>query len=67
MTITSPSKATVTYDILLSGTPVLTNQKGAAVHQDGIWKVSVTSFCGLLTLEARGTTSSLPAGCKSAG
>jgi hypothetical protein len=64
--VTSSFQAAVTYDILLSGTPVLINQKGTAVYQDGTWKVGDASFCGLLTLEAGGKTSSLPAACKSA-
>jgi hypothetical protein len=64
--ITSPTMATVTYDILVSGTPQLKNQTGVAVNQNGTWKVGVTSFCGLLTLENAGKTSGLPAACKSA-
>ncbi len=63
VTINSPSQATVKYDILLSGTPALSNQTGTAVYQDGTWKVGVTSFCGLLTLENGGKTSGLPAAC----
>jgi hypothetical protein len=66
VTVITSSEAQVTYDILLSGTPVLSNQKGIAVFQDGTWKVGVASFCGLLTLESGGKTSSLPAACKSA-
>lgn len=63
VTINSPSQATVKYDILLNGTPALSNQTGTAVYQDGTWKVGVTSFCGLLTLENGGKTSGLPAAC----
>jgi hypothetical protein len=66
VTLVSSSQAAVSYDILLSGTPVLSNQKSTAVYQDGTWKVGDASFCGLLTLEAGGKTSSLPAVCKSA-
>src|SRR5262245_58445194 len=51
VTVTSPTQATVTYDILLNGTPALTKQTGTAVLDNGTWKVGVTSFCGLLTLE----------------
>lgn len=47
----SGSTATVTWDLLLSGSPVLTNQKGTAVLEGGTWKVSKTSFCGLLKLQ----------------
>ncbi len=63
VTVNSPTQATVKYDILLSGTPALSNQTGTAVYQDGTWKVGVTSFCGLLTLENGGKTSGLPAAC----
>jgi hypothetical protein len=66
VTVNSPTQATVTYDILVSGTPELKNQTGVAVYQDGTWKVGVASFCGLLTLENAGKTSGLPAACKSA-
>jgi hypothetical protein len=65
VTLITTSEAQVTYDILVSGTPELKNQNGTAVLQDGIWKVGVASFCGLLTLENGGSTSSLPAACKS--
>jgi hypothetical protein len=66
VTVITTTEAAVTYDILLSGTPVLTKQSGTAVFVDGTWKVGVASFCGLLTLEAGGKTSSLPPACKSA-
>ena len=54
VTITSPTGATVDYTILVSGSPVLKGQKGTAVYQDGTWKVSKTSFCGLAALENGG-------------
>ena len=60
VTITSPTQATVHYTILLSGSPVLTGQKGVAVYQDGGWKVSATSFCSLAALESGGKA---PAAC----
>lgn len=63
VTVNSPSQATVKYDILLNGTPALSNQTGTAVYEDGTWKVGVTSFCGLLTLENGGKTSGLPTAC----
>jgi hypothetical protein len=66
VTVNSPTMATVTYDILISGTPTLKNQTGVAVFQNGTWKVGVTSFCGLLTLENAGKTAGLPPACKSA-
>ncbi len=66
VTVNSPTQATVDYEILVSGTPELKNQTGTAVYEDGTWKVGVTSFCGLLTIENAGKTSGLPAACKSA-
>ena len=64
VTVTSPTQATVKYDILLNGTPALTNQTGTAVLENGTWKVGVTSFCGLLTIENSGNTTGLPAACQ---
>ena len=46
--------ANVGYTITLSGTPVLGGQKGTAVYEDGVWKVSTPSFCGLAALENSG-------------
>jgi hypothetical protein len=67
VTVTKPaSEASVVYSILLAGKPALPNQSGTAVYQSGIWKVGVSSFCGLLTLESGGSTASLPAACKTA-
>ena len=53
MTVNSATKATVTYDITLSGATALANQTGTAVYQDGMWKVGDVSFCQLLKLETR--------------
>ncbi len=58
-----PDGATVTYTILLSGKPLAKDVQGNAVYTDGQWKVSVTTFCGLLRL-AYGTNSrSVPTAC----
>jgi hypothetical protein len=65
--VTSATQAKVVYDVLLSGTPALTNQAGTAILQGGTWKVSAASFCALLALQSGGSTKSLPAICKSAG
>jgi hypothetical protein len=65
-TLVSSTEAKVTYSILEGGQAALSNQAGEAVLQDGIWKVGVASFCGLLTLENGGSTSKLPAACKTA-
>lgn len=47
---TSPTEATVTYDVLVAGTPELSDSKGIAVLDDGVWKVSLKSLCGLIEL-----------------
>jgi hypothetical protein len=65
VTVSSPTQATVNYEILIAGTPELKNQTGTAVNENGTWKVGVGSFCGLLVLENAGKTSGLPAACKS--
>ena len=67
VTVTSATQATVIYDIVVAGQSALANQSGTAVLQGGTWKVGLSSFCGLLTLEAGGKTTGLPAQCKSAG
>jgi uncharacterized lipoprotein YbaY len=65
VTVTSASQATVNYSILVAGQTALPNQTGVAVLEDGIWKVGDSSFCGLLAMEAGGSTSGLPAPCVS--
>lgn len=65
VTVTSPTQANVTYNVLLGGKTVLPNSKGTAVLENGTWKVGVQSFCGLLTLENGGSSAGLPAGCAS--
>ena len=64
VTITGPNQAKVTYAILVGGKPALSGQHGVAVYQNGVWKVGVSSFCGLLTLENNGSSSGLPAACQ---
>ncbi len=64
VSMSTPSQATVKYDILVSGATALPNQTGTAVLENGTWKVGVASFCGLLKLEELKT---LPAACSSAG
>ena len=62
--VTSPTQATVTYDMLIGGKPALSNQTGTAAYQDGTWKVGDGSFCQLLALENGGKA---PPVCSSAG
>ena len=60
--VNSPTKATVSYDITLSGTTALANQTGTAGYQNGTWKVGDVSFCQLLKLENAGTAPSVCSG-----
>jgi hypothetical protein len=65
VTVNSTTSATVTYSITTSnGSPLLPNQKGTAVYQDGVWKVGDASLCGLFRLIPGAT---VPAACNSVG
>ncbi len=64
MDLVGPGRAAVTYTILMDDKPVLPDQTGYAIETDGEWKVSASSFCGLLTLENGGTP---PAECAGQG
>ena len=57
--VTSPTTATVTYSIVQGGQVVLPNQRGQAVLEGGVWKVSASSFQSLLKLE-QGAASAAP-------
>ncbi|RDI53074.1 hypothetical protein [Nocardia mexicana] len=48
---TGTDHAEVNYTILMGGKPALANQQGAAIYQDGGWKVTAATFCALLTLQ----------------
>ena len=63
--IASPTQATVHWNLLLLGTPLLKNQVGNAVYLDGTWKVAIASFCGLAYLEYPKGSPKLPAVCRS--
>jgi ABC-type glycerol-3-phosphate transport system substrate-binding protein len=49
----SANRATVTFTLLLKNSPVLKDQTGYAIRENGTWKVAGTTFCGLLA--AQGT------------
>jgi hypothetical protein len=53
------STASVTWSLLLSGIPVVKDQKGQAVLNNGVWQVGDSSFCGLLSMQPP-----VPAACK---
>jgi hypothetical protein len=48
VTFTSPTKANVNYDLHAAGQEL--KSAGEAVLQDGVWKVSETTFCTLVEL-----------------
>jgi hypothetical protein len=64
VTLTGTKQASVLYTIYVGGQPALKNKHGVAVYQDGVWKVGLVSFCGLLKLENAGSTAGLPSVCK---
>jgi hypothetical protein len=64
VTMTGADKAGVVYSILAGGQVALPNQSGVAVYQDGVWKVGLASFCGLLKLENAGKSKGLPHVCE---
>lgn len=57
VTITSPTTADVTYSISIAGKTVLSDRKGEAVKEGGVWKVGDKSFQQLLSLEGKGSGS----------
>jgi hypothetical protein len=64
VTVTSPTSATVTYNLTGNGSTLLSGRTGTAVYQDGTWKVGDASLCALFKLVPGGT---LPSACSSAG
>ena len=64
VTVNSPTKATVNYNLTAGGSSLLSGQTGTAVYEDGVWKVGDASLCGLLKLVPGGSE---PAACSSAG
>lgn len=46
------NSAAVTFTVLLDGKPVLENQAGGAVLDNGVWKVSASTYCTLLRLQS---------------
>ncbi|MER6361930.1 hypothetical protein [Kitasatospora sp. NPDC001527] len=59
---TSPTEATVTYELSLQGSVVEPAATGRAVLENGTWKVSRSTLCGLL-VQAGGATGTPVPGC----
>jgi hypothetical protein len=51
--VNNASFAVVTFSVLINGSPVLNDQHGFAVKQNGSWKVAATTFCGLVSLSGK--------------
>ncbi|MCU1594467.1 MAG: hypothetical protein JWO12_1859 [Frankiales bacterium] len=52
--VVTGDRATVTYDLLNSGTALLTAAEGLAVRDNGTWKVSKATYCQLAKLRSPG-------------
>ncbi|WP_320784529.1 hypothetical protein [Streptomyces sp. CRN 30] len=59
---TSSTEADVTYTLTLRGATALPDAAGASVEQDGVWKVSAKTLCGLVRLSGDGSAAPVP-GC----
>jgi len=51
VTVTSANRATVIFTLLLDGKASLPNETGYAVRENGKWKVSGATFCGVLSAQ----------------
>ena len=61
VTLNTPTKATVKFNLLMSGKVLLAGQTGFALLQGGTWKVAADTLCGLLSLQGKG----VPPACTS--
>ena len=59
VSLASPDVAKVVYTIYVGNQPMLADQPGYAVRENGTWQVAEHTFCQLLTLE-----NSAPAECQ---
>jgi hypothetical protein len=64
VTVTSPTQASVTYDLTAAGQSVASGTTGVAVLEGGVWKVGDASFCGLLKEGSSFLNIPLPPACK---
>jgi hypothetical protein len=51
VTQSTVNSAAVKFTVLLDGKPALENQAGGAVLDNGVWKVSASTYCTLLQLQ----------------
>lgn len=64
VTVTSPTQASVKYDLTAAGQSVAKGATGVAVLENGVWKVGDASFCGLLKEGSSFLNIPLPSACK---
>lgn len=64
VTVTSPTQASVKYDLTAAGQSVESGATGVAVLEGGVWKVGDASFCGLLKEGSSFLNIPLPSACK---
>jgi len=50
VTLLSPNSASVRFDLLSAGQPLLSDSPGNAAREDGRWKVAAETFCQLVQL-----------------
>ncbi len=53
VTLLSPNSAAVRFDLLSGGKPLLPNNPGNAVREDGRWKVAAETFCQLIQVSGQ--------------
>lgn len=52
VTFTSPMDATVAYSLSLKGSTIAPDASGVSVLQNGVWKVSLKTLCGLISQDS---------------
>lgn len=55
VTSTGDDAAAVQWTLMMNGAPVLPDQSGEAIREDGQWKVSAVTFCTLLAIQGDGS------------
>jgi hypothetical protein len=64
VTVTSPTQASVKYDLTAGGQSVESGATGVAVLEGGVWQVGDASFCDLLKEGSSFLNITLPSACK---
>jgi purine-cytosine permease-like protein len=64
VTVTSPTQASVKYDLTAAGQSVESGATGVAVLEGGVWQVGDASFCSLLEEGSSFLNIKVPSACK---